>query len=248
MGTTTLVRSLKNKRILFGVAFSCIMSVMLVNFINMDLPGGFLILLCTMYLFCEMVQEDALHQTVDLRLMAVLAIGFFICSRYTVQDYLFTLVVYAVLFRLFFIGANLYGTLLHMSVQRKDVKIPFLPSLALGVVAMGIILSVFQDEASILWLFSDLLSASIHQLSLAARGLVLLCLMAALVPLEVIYWLLRKKRTPLIVFGMGDALILPNFAAFLGGAFFLLAFAGAAICSLGYGIYLDSKKYLEVEE
>ena len=62
---------------------------------------------------------------------------------------------------------------------------------------------------------------------------------------EAIYWLAKKKRQPIICIGMGDVFVLPGFAAFLGGGFFLMTLGCALLLSLGFVLY---QKYYHRQE
>ena len=255
MANTTLARYLKNK--VGYAAVPLFLTIPLANFLNAELRFGFFLLTAVFVLFWKMVLEDAEHGTIDIRCIALLTVGLFLCSYQTAPVYLFSFLIYLILFRMLYVASSLW----EMGIQAcrqwhsrqksshfpSDVndtagslprgRVPFLPCFAGGLMALVIIVTFLDDGAAPLWRFDDVLDSCMILLSGEQKMIILAVMLLALGIFEAIYWLAKKKRQPIICIGMGDVFVLPSFAAFLGGGFFLMTLGCALLLSLGFVLY-----------
>lgn len=257
MVTLTLARYLRNKLILITAAL--FLAVPFANFINADFPCAFLLLLLSMLIFVRMVAEDAAFGTVDLRYTAILVLCLFLCSHYTASNYLFSLFSYLLLFRMMLIMSNLWAMLIpcqfrvfsknkdttEVSEELEDqpvpdcltMKLPFLPCFFGGLFCFLLLLTILNGDTDIIWNANEILDACVNFLSGSAKVLLLFSLLLADGLLELVYYYFKKRKNVVHCFGMGDVIVLPNFAAFLGGSVFLIVLFFALLISLAFAVY-----------
>lgn len=263
MVNTTLARYLKNK--VGYAAVSVLLAIPLANFLNAELRFGFFFLTAVFVLFWKMVLEDAEHGTIDIRCIALLVAGLFLCSHQTAPVYLFSFLIYLILFRMLYVASSLWEMGIqacrqwhsrqkssHFPSEVNNTadslprgRVPFLPCFAGGLMILVIIVTLLDDDAAPLWRFDNALDACMILLSGEQKMIILTVMLLALGIFEAIYWLAKKKRQPIICIGMGDVFVLPGFAAFLGGGFFLMTLGCALLLSLGFVLY---QKYYHRQE
>lgn len=252
MVNTTLARYLRNK---VGYAVCpVLLTFPLANFLNAELRFGFFVLVAVFALFWKMVLEDADHGTIDIRCIALLTGGLFLCSHQSAPVYLFAFIVYLILFRMLYVASSLWEMGIQACCQwrfrNEDVhsvantaksfpngRVPFLPCFAGGLLVLALIVTFLSDGAAPLWRFDDALDACMILLSGKQKMIILTVMLLALGIFEYVYWLAKKRRQPIICIGMGDVFVLPSFAAFLGGGFFLMTLGCALLLSLGFVLY-----------
>lgn len=252
MVNTTLARYLRNK---VGYAvYPVLLTFSLANFLNAELRFGFFVLVAVFAFFWKMVLEDADHGTIDIRCIAFLTGGLFLCSHQSAPVYLFSFIVYLILFRMLYVASSLWEMGIQACCQwrfRKEElhsvantaksfphgRVPFLPCFAGGLLVLALIVTFLSDGAAPLWRFDDALDACMILLSGKQKMIILTVMLLALGIFESVYWLAKKRRQPIICIGMGDVFVLPSFAAFLGGGFFLMTLGCALLLSLGFVIY-----------
>lgn len=255
MVNTTLARYLKNK--VGYAAVSLLLAIPLANFLNAELRFGFFFLTAVFVLFWKMVLEDAEHGTIDIRCIALLATGLFLCSYQTALVYLFSFLIYLILFRMLYVASSLWEMgiqacrqwhshqkMPHLTAGANDTadslphgRVPFLPCFAGGLMVLVIIVTFLDDGAAPLWRFDDALDSCMILLSGEQKMIILAVMLLALGIFEAGYWLAKKRCQPIICIGMGDVFVLPGFAAFLGGGFFLMTLGCALLLSLGFVLY-----------
>ena len=255
MVNTTLVRCLRNK--VGYAAYPALLTFPLANFLNAELRFGFFFLAAVFALFWKMVLEDAEHGTIDIRCIALLTVGLFLCSHQSAPVYLFSFFIYLILFRMLYVASSLWEMGIqacrqwrsrkeeaHPVVKADDTaeslprgRVPFLPCFAGGLLVLALIVTLLSDGAAPLWRFDDALDACMILLSGEQKMIILAVMLLALGIFEAGYWLAKKRCQPIICIGMGDVFVLPGFAAFLGGGFFLMTLGCALLLSLGFVLY-----------
>lgn len=252
MVNTTLARYLRNK--VWYAVYPVLLTFPLANFLNAEFRFGFFVLVAVFALFWQMVLEDADHGTIDIRCIAFLTGGLFLCSHQSAQVYLFSFSIYLILFRMLYVASSLWEMGIQACCQwrfRKEEvhsvantaksfshgRVPFLPCFAGGLLVLALIVTFLSDGAAPLWRFDDALDACMILLSGKQKMIILTVMLLALGIFESVYWLAKKRRQPIICIGMGDVFVLPSFAAFLGGGFFMMTLGCALLLSLGFVLY-----------
>lgn len=260
MVNTTLARYLRNK--VGYVIYPVFLTFLLANFLNTELRFCFFVLVAVFILFWKMVLEDADHGTIDIRCIVLLTGGLFLCSHQSAPVYLFSFIVYLILFRMLYVASSLWEMGIQACCQwrfRKEEvhsvantakriphgRVPFLPCFAGGLLVLALIVTFLSDAAP-LWQFDDALDACMILLSGKQKMIILAVMLLALGIFEAGYWLAKKRWQPIICIGMGDVFVLPSFAAFLGGGFFLMTLGCALLLSLGFVLY--QKYYRQDQE
>ena len=228
------------------------LAVPMSNFMNADLRFGFFLLLVIIMLFWKMVLEDAETGTIDIRYIAILSVGLFICSRQPASVYLFTNFSYLILFRMLYIASSLWTMAIQYYQHRNVItakrtakkpsielngRVPFLPCFAGGLLLMELGITFFDDSAAVIWSFDDALYFCITLLDNEQKIILLAIMLLVLGIFELGYRLAQKRRDPVICIGMGDVLILPAFATFLGSGCFGVTLGCALLMSIVLVLY-----------
>lgn len=228
----------------------------LANFLDTELKGGFFWLLAVMALFWHMLREDAEQGTVDLRCILLLSAGLFLCSIHPAVIYWFSFLAYLILFRMLYVVSSLLEMgknwcLCHKQGISKEsmsfdkrIPIPFLPCFGGGLFVLILAASFSSDILKPIWSLNDLLTLCIGLLTNRQMLVILGGLLLVLGVFELIWGYAKKYQKSVVCIGMGDVLVLPSFAAFLGGSFFLLVLGCAWLLASGFAWY---QKYYHQE-
>lgn len=250
MVNITLARGPINKT--WRAVLSLGLAIPMSNFMNTELRFGFLLLLVVIILFWKMVIEDAETGTIDVRYIAILSVGLFICSRQPASVYLFADCSYLILFRMLYIASSLWAMAIQYYQQRHvntdktiaektlaelNGRVPFLPCFAGGLLVLALGITFFNDSAAIIWNFDDVFYFCITLLDNEQKIILLAIMLLVLGIFELVYRLAQKRQQPVICIGMGDVLTLPAFAAFLGSGCFGVALGCALLMSLVLVVY-----------
>lgn len=232
----------------------------LANFLDTELKGGFFWLLAVMALFWHMLREDAEQGTVDLRCILLLSAGLFLCSIHPAVIYWFSFLAYLILFRMLYVVSSLLEMsknrllfLCHKQAINRETRpvtsgqmnpIPFLPCFGGGLFVLILAASFSSDILKPIWSLNDLLTLCISLLTGRQMLVILGGLLLVLSVFELILRYAKKYQKSVVCIGMGDVLVLPSFAAFLGGSFFLLVLGCAWLLASGFAWY---QKYYRQE-
>jgi hypothetical protein len=219
---------------IFQLGYISIVSIALANFIAPEKNFCFLILLLTMFLFSNMVIEDATYQTVDIRKAALLALGMLIVSISSLQDFLIRAFLGFAFFRIVYLLSvcihcrkmSSFESVNDGYIETDPVPVAFLPCFAGGILIFIFVMQVSGKYFSVLWqlntAINELIALYMEYSSLQARILIFLPWLL----LEGLSWYLAKQHNGNIRegIGMGDVIVLPIFAAFFGMSIFFAIF------------------------
>ena len=225
MDIITKVRTSKNKLTLMG-GFSLICSVAYSNY-----TISILLLFITLFLFADMMDENAKSLMVDIRKIAVLGLFLFLASKEPMGNFVMTAIVVFFIFRIIYLFS-----ILKYSKHRKDIKtvienndlansIGLLPSFGIAFFLLGLYLEITQNkEPYFLSGFQEFLKEVTGYLS--EISLVWICLLILWLLLEFIVkrYTEQEDIETIKVLEMGDIIVYSFFAAFLGITPFLFIF------------------------
>lgn len=100
--------------------------------------------------------------------------------------------------------------------------IPFVPCYALGVASFLAVLLAYCNRIPVITDLNDAMSMILSFMAPMTALYTLGVLIVAWVVLELISFFVFQRYKQVIGLGMGDVLVLPTFAAFLGGAYFTM--------------------------
>lgn len=210
------------------------------NFIRTDWYSSCLILIFLMAVFLNMVIEDFRTKLIDIRKMVVLATGLMMISHYPATYFIVEMFIYYCLFRMLYIlifvvrmktgscGGDYDADALDESL---DDYCPLLPAYLGGLVLCTAFIYPLAYAKENAYLMADMPDDIIVFYALI--------LGAILAGMEIAFRMKVKKDARMEGIGMGDVIILPAFAAFLGGGGFLLSMIATAVL---LGVYQIGKK------
>ena len=208
MDIITKVRTSKNKLALMG-GFSLICSVAYSNY-----TISILLLFITLFLFADMMDENAKSLMVDIRKIAVLGLFLFLASKEPMGNFIITAIVVFFIFRIIYLFS-----ILKCSKRRKDIKIVpeskdlsnslgLLPSFGIAFFLLGLYLEISQNkEPYFLSGFQEFLKEIAGYLS--EISLVWICLLVLWLSLEFMVkrYTEQKDIETIKVLEMGDIIV-----------------------------------------
>ena len=194
-------------------------------------------LVAAMLLFANMMREDAKYLTVDIRKIILLAVFLLIACKIPVGNFLLTTAVAWLFLRLAYLADMIRSA-------RRDVNLlvtepipccreplPLLPAFGVALVMVALFLCNSAEPQFIISL-RESMSELVNLAFVAFWPFCLLALLWAF--LERFYYRLKKSGATMTEgLGMGDVLVLPLFAAYLGMALFGVTLFLALLIQLG---------------
>lgn len=235
MDIITKFRTSKNKLTLMG-AFSLIGSNAYSNYTISEM-----LLFITLFLFADMMDEDAKSKTIDIKKIAVLGIFFFLASKEPMGNFIITAIVTFFIFRIIYLlGILKYSRKNNIETLRENDtltnSVKLLPSFALAFFILGLYLEITHTKEPIFLLgFQEFLKETASFLS--QSSLFWICFLILWLLLEFMVKRYAKQEDVEIVEGLGrsDIIVFPFFAAFLGiTPFLFILFLGCIIQLLQY--------------
>ncbi|MBR3721665.1 MAG: hypothetical protein IKN12_02785 [Selenomonadaceae bacterium] len=245
MDIITRVRTAKNKLALMG-GFALIGSMAYANYSVFPM-----LLFVSLFIFADMMEEDAKYTTVDIRKAGALGLFFLIASKEPVGNFLLTALLAVLFFRIVYLLA-----ILKYSKREKDIEvlgkdgknenpIGLLPSFGIAFFLLGLYLQItHQSEPIFLLGFKNFLIEIGNIFS--GIGILWILFLVLWIQLEIgVRWYKKKQDVEIVEgLGLGDVIVFPFFVAFLGiTPFLFVLFLGCIIHLLQYMLrYIYIKK------
>ena len=235
MDIITKVRTAKNKLTLMG-GFALIGSMAYASYSVFPM-----LLFVTLFIFADMMDEDAKYTTVDIRKVAVLGVFFLLASKEPVGNFLFTALMTVFVFRIIYLLAILkYSRRIKKTEIIGEEKnslnpIGLLPSFGIAFFLFGLHLQITnQAEPAFLLGFQNFLKETgtfLSQITLFWIIAVVLWIQLELI----VRWYKKQKVEIVEGLGMGDVVVFPFFAAFMGiTPFLFVLFLGCIVHIVQY--------------
>lgn len=233
------------RRLLFAMPYLAICYLGLAAFADTENFVADNLFQIALFLFAFMIIEDWLDMTVDVRCTAVLAILLVLSSAQPAGNFLLTGVLAFICFRLFYllsIVCHAWRCKRQPCIQTESCTkvvpsaMPFLPSFGIGILCYALCCLLLPNALTFLEPIQDTMQvvyeAVAPQLVLVGIFIVLFAWLTA----EMVFRSYRKHWDDVEAgLGMGDVIVLPLFAAFLGITTFSLVLLLA--CFIHIGIY-----------
>ena len=213
---------------LLKIIFIAFLSVHLANMISMEQSlrpiSYFLLLVGSMCVFENMVVEDLEFKTVDIRKAVILAVLLCLASAKPVIEFLYILGMSFIFFRAICILSMLCSIFFNKPPEAiknnsvPDNSIPLLPCFAVSIVCICILMHI-NSESLFFQQFTDVLRIIEFTFFLPVY-------ITSFFLLEITHYLIKKNCVYEAEegLGMGDVLVLPSFAAFMGIPLFTITF------------------------
>lgn len=226
MDIITKVRTAKNKLIIMG-GFALISSAAYSNY-----SINFLILFIALCIFADMMLEDAKYMTVDIRKTVALGVFLLLASKEPIGNFIFTILVTMLIFRIIYLLAILKYSKKDTNTKTtpnqiidENNPIGLLPSFGLAFFFFGAFLQAtnfnvphfilgFQEFLKVIGIF------------IAENTVIWILILGFWFLIEFIVNRYKQSQDIVIVegLGLGDVIVFPIFAAFLGISLFLFIF------------------------
>lgn len=206
--------------------------ICLTDFLDSQQRFSFVVFLAAMFLFWDMVCEDAADELVDIRKAGILAIGLCLSSRYTVAAYICQAgLVFAALRMCWMLTLRHHRQTGEESTERNTIRIPFLPCLAAALaILIFLMLTRVKGDGGIEF-YSTIWIITYISDSMLLPDLPMVFFGIGYLAIEYFHWHFYRRKNDMIAgIGMGDIYVLPLFAGFLGIPFFTVVFTTSLIC------------------
>lgn len=235
------------KAVAFGVPFSIICYLGMVDFTAAAHGIAYESFVLALVVFAVMVVEDWREATVDVRLTAILLVLLLLASRQPAGNFIITGFAAFLFFRSVFVLSALirwHGCsckkeecIIQIDGQSCEKFLAFLPSFGGALLLFSISTLFITEPYTILRQFEDAFNGIWMMIPTSLMAAIIVVLLGIWLLMEALFHQL-KKRFPEDLeagIGMGDVIVLPIFAAFLGLTTF--TFVLFLSCFLHIGIF-----------